>query len=148
MERFVNKGICIEYNNVFECNCSDNYLYNTFPNITFTIDGIEHIMKSKELFYKNNEGKCTFIIEPNSLKNEWVLGTMFYNKYFTVFDYEQSEIIFHSDTQLTNINNSKGHNTHITSSSTNNPIIPLLKVIITLLTITIFVLIIVHILSK
>ena len=148
MERFINKGICIEYNNVFECKCSDDDLYNTFPNITFTIDGIEHIMKSKELFYKNNEGKCTFIIERNGL-NEWILGTMFYKKYFTVFDYEQSEIIFYSDTQLNN-NNNNGRNTYTTSSSTNNNlvIIALLKVIITLLTITIFVLIIVHILSK
>ena len=106
MEKFINQGVCVENENVFECKCNDDDMLNEFPNITFTIDDTEHIMQSKELFTKNTEGKCTFIIGRNVVNgNEWIIGTMFYKKYFTVFDYEQKEILFYSDIKLSNKHN-------------------------------------------
>ena len=145
MEKFINRGLCIENVNEFECKCSDD-LFDEFSDFTFTIDDTEHTMKSKELFIKNQENRCTFTIGRNYVNgNEWVIGTMFYKKYFTVFDYDAKEIVFYSDTQL---RHRKNYSTTISTGDSNRAVIALMKVTIVLVTINIFVLIIVRIVSK
>jgi hypothetical protein len=94
------------------CGCSD---LESFPNFVFNISGITFTFNGIDLFSKRG-ALCYFVIKEkgsnNPDKEGIVIGSKFYEKYYTEFDYDNNKIHFSSKTAYTMYNDT---NTTITS---------------------------------
>ena len=69
------------------------------PNIVLVIEGKKFYLDKDMLFF-NPIGLCVFVMKVNKdeeKENSIILGTTFYDKYNTLFDYDNAEISFFSD---------------------------------------------------
>ena len=94
------------------CGCSE---LDPFPNFVFNINGISFRFNGIDLFSKRG-ALCYFVIKEkgsnNPDKEGVVIGSKFYDKYYTEFDYDNNKIHFSSKTAF-NMNDSKPTNTNI-----------------------------------
>ena len=79
------------------CKCNQ---VNDLLKITFVIDSIAFTFDSRHLFDKLFD-YCYFIIKADDKKTNngqnWILGSRFYSRYYTFFDYEDKSVNFYQD---------------------------------------------------
>lgn len=84
----------------FNCKCSS---INDFPTFTFVIDNIKFEFIKFHLF-DSIGANCNFLIQTNKNKtngnNVWILGTQFFNQYYTLYDYENETVTFFQDDEF------------------------------------------------
>lgn len=84
----------------FKCKCPS---INDFPTFTFVIDNIKFSFSKYRLF-DNGGANCNFLIQTNKKKtnnnNVWILGTQFFNQYYTLYDYESETVTFFQDDEF------------------------------------------------
>lgn len=106
--QYFDNGEC-QYNNeysysTFSCKCLNNILEG---NLILVLNGINFSLPIKSFFHNyysiNHEERCTFIIKGHN-KEQWEFGTIFLKRYTTLFDYENKEILFYSNTPFYNTN--------------------------------------------
>lgn len=68
-----------------ECN---EYTYRLFPDIRFTIDGVEYMLprESYVTFHNGLYSVCHIKIATNPMMPFWILGLNFFQNYYTIFD--------------------------------------------------------------
>ena len=101
MEFLINE-LNIIYHTRFDVDCILYYdQLVEFPDLTFSISGINFILTSYDFF--SCEGKnCVLMIKyDKDIGNQWIIGDIFLTKYFAFFDYSTSTITLLSKTQLT-----------------------------------------------
>ena len=95
------------------CGCSD---LDSFPDFVFNISGITFMFNGIDLFSKRG-ALCYFVIKEkgsnNPDKEGIVIGSKFYEKYYTEFDYDNNKIHFSSKTAYNINNNNSSTNTNI-----------------------------------
>ena len=63
----------------------------------FGIKGIIFIFNSQNIFETFSD-TVTFLIQTSDrYRDQWILGNLFFNKYFSVFDYEDKSVSFFSN---------------------------------------------------
>lgn len=66
-------------------------------NFVFGLKGIIFTFNSQNIFDTFSD-TVTFLIQTNDrYKDQWILGNLFFNKYFSVFDYEDKSVSFYSN---------------------------------------------------
>lgn len=75
--------------------------------IDFNFDNNVFSFFKDDLFQQVNKS-CSFLIEENiKVKNKWFIGTSFYHKYITDFDYDNARVNFFSDSPFNSKLNKK-----------------------------------------
>lgn len=93
-------SISISMNKVFECNCD---IIPKLQEVYFIFDSKAYLFKASELFEANNS-KCTFLITSNHIRdNNWLFGTVFLNRYISLFDYNAGKVTFYSNEEINTI---------------------------------------------
>ena len=103
-QQFFNKykGICKEktmvvnrYTTYIECDKSDNFTIESFPNLYFEHKGLETIfnLTYEDLFILDKTtNKYIFLILNSRLADDWILGTVFLRKYQLTFNVDSKTI--------------------------------------------------------
>lgn len=99
---FYDEDICWYYEGseikYINCLCS---VTKSLGNLTFVIDKWEFTLTPEEYFIKiSNIDACLFLIQFNGIDpkhDKWLLGSYFFQRYTTEFNFEKKAIIFYSD---------------------------------------------------
>lgn len=84
-------------NRRFECICS---VGSSLPDFNFIFDNHSYKFSGKELMAIDHGDSCVFMIYSNHIRNNnWIFGTIFLSKYYSVFDYEEKQVNFYSNNE-------------------------------------------------
>ena len=77
-----------------------NYYY-----ITFIINNLLFNFSVHDLFTINEKKSFFNLITHSKYENQWIFGNFFFEKYITLFDYENNDITFYSENPFLKYNN-------------------------------------------
>ena len=110
-KEYIERGQCKYKNSMsykyFYCDC--RYI-DDFPNIIFDFNDYHFELNRSELFEEAKDNRCNFNIASNSenqIEKVWSFGRLFILKYHTLFDYDNNEIRFYSETPFGKHNTKK-----------------------------------------
>lgn len=108
---YIERGQCKYKNSMsykyFYCDC--RYI-DDFPSIIFDFNNYHFELNKSDLFEEAKDNRCNFNIASNSenqIEKVWSFGRLFILKYYTLFDYDNDEIRFYSETPFSNNNKKK-----------------------------------------
>lgn len=74
-------------------------------NITFIINNLLFNFNVHDLFTINEKKSFFNLITHSKYENQWIFGNFFFEKYITLFDYENNDITFYSENPFLKYNN-------------------------------------------
>lgn len=84
-------------NRRFECTCS---VGSSLPDFNFIFDSHSYKLSGRELMEVDHGDYCVFMIYSNHIRNNnWIFGTIFLSKYYSVFNYEDKQVSFYSNNE-------------------------------------------------
>ena len=75
---------CYE-SSIMVCYCDDRQYNNSFPDFTFSIDGVKYFLP-KESYVIREGNLCQLGIMTHDTMELWILGLNFFSNYYTIFD--------------------------------------------------------------
>ena len=92
-----NRRINAKKGNNFKIACKCEILFNELHYITFILNNYEYKISIDELF-QYDHGLCELLINGEiNRTDEWIIGSLFYNKHIMEFNYESKSISFYSN---------------------------------------------------
>ncbi len=92
-----NRRINAKKGNNFKIACKCEILFNELHYITFILNNYEYKICIDELF-QYDHGLCELLINGEiNRTDEWIIGSLFYNKHIMEFNYESKSISFYSN---------------------------------------------------
>ncbi|CAG9324661.1 unnamed protein product [Blepharisma stoltei] len=90
-ERFRTQWGCAKYHTKMACDCSNVYNIVDWPEIIIKLEGGEEFTLTEKEYFKRESRVCFLQVQAADI-DYWIVGDVFFRKYYTIYDYQERRI--------------------------------------------------------